>query len=485
MPLSIVIDGTDYFVDRYSYRHILGRPSKARVTFRHDVGSPRDFVAEWVGKQATINWTGADADWSETLDIASVRSRRTHARLICVGPSWRLTQRRSRRAWSNTAPVEAVEDLLNAAGLDPDVTIRNGADKVPILLQLDQTDHAFISGLARSFGFVLIDRPDGSILICDRPEGGEAFFEESDVVPEETLAKGAVAPTAVETTTLIDGEAIARVVDGEGNSLIKGPVFEQSPHMDEEGYISKVLANRRKSLEPIVTTRVAIRRGDVFLGQTVAGHGGHLPTGGIVKVSRKLRSGIVVSRVSVTNEDEFVRIPKGAFETAGPSMLLASIAEAKTQPPPGWIVARLPWQQAHESVLVQWTTPGGGGGSGPFWLPQVGAQVLLALEGDPSIPRLVFLGVLSHSKHPPKMEQSAAKPDAMLVSSGGATVHFTEREGSESVLIGYGEHNVTMRIDKDGAIAINGTKVTIVSERFSVEADQINLSGNAIEAKRK
>lgn len=485
MPLSVAIDGTEYFVDRYSYGHVLGRPSEARITFGHEAGVPRDLAAAWLGQQATISWTGGPADWSETLDIVGVRSHRTRTKLICAGPSWRLTQRRSRRAWSDTAPVEAVEDLLTAAGLNFDTTARSGADKVPILLQLDQTDHAFISALARSFGFVLLDRPDGNIQICDRPEGGDAAFEEDDVTPEETLAVGAVTPVAAETTTLVDGKAFERLVDSGSGSLIEGPVFEPSPYLEEGGAATKILANRRTSREEPVRTRITIRRGDVFVGETVDANGGDWPDGCIVKVSRKLHIGIVESRLWVVDEQGFVRISEQAPETAGPSILLASIVEPKTQPPPGWLAARLPWQDADESVLVQWTIAGGGGGFGPFWLPQVGAEVLLAIEGDPSLPRLAFLGVLSHSKNPPAMDRRADKPDTVLVSPGGATIHFIEHDGSECILIGYGGQDVTMRLEKSGAISIKGTKVSIVSDEFSVEADQISLSGSSIKAKSK
>lgn len=485
MPLTIEIEKTKYRVERYQHTYQLGSPSRASLTVRHKDASPASVVADWLGRKASISWTGESPDWSEDLVVTGVESQRTVSRIICNGPTIGLCQRRGRRAWTGKDPAAVVQELFADVKVSSTSRVDRKA-KLEILFQCDHTDHDFAWEVARSFGFSIVERSDGSVVLCDEPSEGNLALDLEDVLTEFCRSLGEVGAGGVQASVLPDGKPIELIRrDADEGNLVNAPTFQPLPRSEDQSVLSAIVDARTMGRRRAVVSELTLRRGDAFVGQIVEA-GEAWDGGAIVGVARELRDGAIETKIRVVPEGNFrplrsTNVPSPMSATA---FSLATVTSTGHGSRPGWVSVRLPWQAEGQSVEAQLTTGGGGLGHGSFWLPALGAEVLLALEGDPISPRLLVLGVLAHKKHPLPLDIEADPPDVVLASSrGGASITIIEKPGEEAILLTYPGTDVTVAIGKSGTLSVKGSVLSLKTDTFSLEANQVTISGKEITLK--
>ena len=207
-------------------------------------------------------------------------------------------------------------------------------------------------------------------------------------------------------------------------------------------------------------------------------------------------AGIGIDPASITDEPDVVG-PAAAGLLPGMEGLHTAVVKKLDGDPAGEcrIQVELPWLEGESKLLwARLSTLYGTNGSGSFWLPEPGDEVLVGfVNNDPAHP--VILGSIYGAKHKPPYEYTAENNTKALVTREKLKIEFDEEKkiitvstpGNNKVELNDDGKSVTLtdangnevKMDKDG-ISLSSAKDIKLSAKGNITMDaMMKLSGSA------
>lgn len=207
-------------------------------------------------------------------------------------------------------------------------------------------------------------------------------------------------------------------------------------------------------------------------------------------------AGIGIDPACITDEPDVVS-PAAAGLLPGMEGLHTAVVKKLDGDPAGEcrIQVELPWLEGENKLLwARLSTLYGTNGSGSFWLPEPGDEVLVGfVNNDPAHP--VILGSIYGAKHKPPYEYTAENNTKALVTRKKLKIEFDEEKkiitvstpGNNKVELNDDGESVTLtdangnevKMDKDG-ISLSSAKDIKLSAKGNITMDAtMKLSGSA------
>jgi uncharacterized protein involved in type VI secretion and phage assembly len=158
----------------------------------------------------------------------------------------------------------------------------------------------------------------------------------------------------------------------------------------------------------------------------------------------------------------------------------------------GRVRIKFPWlSETDESWWARVATPGAGSQErGAFFLPEVGAEVLVAFEhGDPGFPYV--LGGLWNSSNPPPaggsdqrvIKSGSGHTIALDDTAGKETISIVDKTGANSIVISSADNTVTIKSDADISISCPNGTLKLEAKMITLESDedtQLTAKGDTV-----
>ena len=468
MAITVTVAGETFVAESYDSVHLPGKPARFSVGVSLTEAPDQDDLESWLGQDVTVSDDGP-SPWSETRRVVRLRAEESRVTLWGEGGSGTLDDRSAFSVWTETAPADVAEEILERSGATTVISLESSATTAPVpyILQNFRTDRDVLGAIARAYGFAIVDMADGSVAIADTPPGT------THTLPREALAgrspvhdlrlpvsdrRVAVFEEDGEIDLLEARAAEAPAATSHGEPVVR-PGF--SPSRD---YLETLLEGHADSGS--LSRRVSLRlpRGDIHVGDLVESE--VLPTTMAVVARRTaLKDRGIVSTVELVEPAKFVApfVSRGAeVREVGDAIpfTLATVTEPTLPDRPGWCGVVVPGVEHDSPLPAQLLAWGGGPEASPSWLPASETIVLVAFLGDSVMPRLVVLGVCHNGVNPP------ASTDP-----GVCVLHF-------------GEDGQMLIFSADGTLTVKGTKMELDAERIALKADEIQLIASSIKMQR-
>ena len=469
MAISVNIAGESFVAEGYESTQLPGRPARfsARISLPQE--RSMDDLESWLGQEVTVSDEGA-VHWTETRRVVRIRAEGADTTLWGEGATGALDGRPALSAWTDAAPSDVAEEVLNRAGAQVETSLDSGAATEPAryLLQNQRTDRDFLDALARAYGFATFDLANGGVAIAETPPGGTHSI---DRAAECSLIHDLRLPASERGSAVFEEDGEFELIEASAAEAPAATFHDQpaiwpgfAPWREHlatliEGHADGISLYRRLVL--------VVPRGDIHVGDLVEGDAIQQEMA-VVSRRTKLEDHGIVSTLELVEPMQFAAalIPscadKGDARTS-PPFTLATVAAPHLEEHPGWCSVVVPGIGDDMPLPAQLLAWGGGATRGPSLLPESEATVLVAFLGDALMPRLAVLGICLHGANPP-----------------------ASTEGGVCILrLGEDEGGTMAHLAADGTIILKGADLKLhAEERIAIEANEIQLLGSAIKFKR-
>ena len=469
MAINVNVAGEGFVAESYESAQLPGRPARLSARISLPEGRAADDLEPWLGQEVTVSEEGA-VPWTETRRVVRIRAEGADVTLWGEGATGALDGRPALSAWTDAAPVDVAEEVLDRAGARVETSLDSSAATEPAqyLLQNQRTDRSFLDALARAYGFAMFDLANGDVAVANTAPGESHTIErasECNLIHELRL------PASERVSAVFEKDGEFELLEASAAEAAAATFHDQPviwpgfvPHREHlatliEGHADGMSLSRRAIL--------VVPRGDLHVGDLVEGDPIRNEMAVVGRRTTLEHRGIV-STLELVEPAQFAAAltppcaDKGDAK-ASPPFTLATVAEPHLEERPGWCRVVVPGIGDDAPFPAQLLAWGGGADGGPSLLPESEATVLVAFVGDAVIPRLEVLGVCRHGANPPA-----------TTDSGVSILRFGEDEGG-----------TMLYLDASGTVTIKGANLNLhAKERFAVEANEIQLIGPAIEFKR-
>lgn len=458
--IRVQVGRRDFEASGYAARHLPGQAPEVRVQIALPAPPELDTLRSWLGEPATIQGN-ATTPWEEVRKVTRVRSRDNEVEILARGTSVVLDGAPAARAWSETHAAAVAEDVLKRAGAKVRMHLQQqrATTQCPYLIQNHVSDRAFVNALARTYCFAVIDLAQGAVSLADAPPGRGHSINEFERSGTQTAHEFSVATEGRAATTFEKDGTFDRIEAGAAEPAPAQLHEEQSAclgYSPNREHLENLVEGRADSAAVHQRTTVKVVGGHFDVGDTiegdvldqtmaVAGRHTQLEGHGVVSMLELVPTAQLAAALSSENQ----------HAPACPSLALAVIERSHIEDAPGWCALKLPDMDGDAQIPAQLIAPGGGRGSGQTHAPSEGAEVLVALIGEPLMPRVIVLGVCRHANNPP-----ASADEAVF-----------------ALQIGTREEGCILQIGSDGVTRLDAKSLKLAARDITLEGEAIDVVG--------
>lgn len=447
------------------------------------------------------------------------RNRRSMMVVECRDNAWPATQGRHNRIFEKKKDSEMISEAMSSYG---SVSVDGTDYQHPEMVQYYCTDWDFALSRADACGMFILTtgtaikvfKPDvgaspvltvtyGNDLIsfdCGLSAGDQ--FSGYDAVSWNPAEQKQVKTSASAPSLNSQGDMAASDLSSDGNMLLQtdAPVDSSVLKAWADSLALKAGLSRYRgkvsfygAAEVVPGCVIELKGlGKRFNGNAFIGSVTHI----IEKNEWITEAGIGIDPASITDEPDVVG-PAAAGLLPGMEGLHTAVVKKLDGDPAGEcrIQVELPWLEGESKLLwARLSTLYGTNGSGSFWLPEPGDEVLVGfVNNDPAHP--VILGSIYGAKHKPPYEYTAENNTKALVTRKKLKIEFDEEKkiitvstpGNNKVELNDDGKSVTLtdangnevKMDKDG-ISLSSAKDIKLSAKGNITMDAtMKLSGSA------
>lgn len=451
-----------------------------------------------------------------------IRIGRNHRSMMvveCRDNAWPATQGRHNRIFEKKKDSEIISEAMSSYG---SVSVDGTDYQHPEMVQYYCTDWDFALSRADACGMFILTtgtaikvfKPDvgaspvltvtyGNDLIsfdCGLSAGDQ--FSGYDAVSWNPAEQKQVKTSASAPSLNSQGDMAASDLSSDGNMLLQtdAPVDSSVLKAWADSLALKAGLSRYRgkvsfygAAEVVPGCVIELKGlGKRFNGNAFIGSVTHI----IEKNEWITEAGIGIDPASITDEPDVVG-PAAAGLLPGMEGLHTAVVKKLDGDPAGEcrIQVELPWLEGESKLLwARLSTLYGTNGSGSFWLPEPGDEVLVGfVNNDPAHP--VILGSIYGAKHKPPYEYTAENNTKALVTRKKLKIEFDEEKkiitvstpGNNKVELNDDGKSVTLtdangnevKMDKDG-ISLSSAKDIKLSAKGNITMDAtMKLSGSA------
>ena len=437
----------------------------------------------------------------------------------CRDNAWPATQGRHNRIFEKKKDCEMISEVLSAYG---SVSVDGTDYQHPEMVQYYSTDWDFALSRADACGMFILTT--GSKIKIFKPEPGAsavltvtwgndliAFdcgltagdqFSGYDAVSWSPAEQKQVKATASAPSLNSQGDLKAGDLSADGNMLLQTDAPTDSAVLKawaDSLALKAGLARYRGKVsfygaaEAVPGCIIELKGlGSRFNGNAFIGSVTHI----IEKNEWITEAGIGIDPASITDEPDVVSPPAAGLLPGMEGLHTAVVKKLDGDPAEECrIQVELPWLEGDSKLLwARLSTLYATGGSGAFWLPEPGDEVLVGfVNNDPTHP--VILGGLYGSKHKPPYEYTAENPTKAFVTREKLRIEFDEEKkiitvstpGNNKVELSDDGKSITLsdangnevKMDKDG-IALSSAKDIKLTAKGNIAIDAtMKLTGTA------
>ena len=450
----------EFAVSDYSARHRRGKAAQVWIWLATTETPDPETLRSWLGQRMTIR-AKAGTSWEEIRTVTRVRTQTSRIEVLGEGPSRALDAGPDARVWADTGAVEAAEEVLRDARVEVRRHVRSAraGTRCPYLLQSYVDDRTFVKALGRTYGFAAIDRPDGTVALCDEPPGRTHTLEAHEHYAMHARHELQIATAAGAATTYEENGTFDRIEVGpareaparlhEGETAWRG----STPHREHLHNLAEGRADEAAIHE---RTTLTLAGGHFEVGDTIEGEA----LGGTMAIAQRrtrLETHGMESRLELVPTPQLAGElnARGPQTTPASALALGVISRPHDDENPGWCRLRLPEMKGDAEVPAQIVAPGGGMGVGQAFAPSEGATALVALVGDALMPRIVVLGICQDASNAP----------------------VSVEEAVFAIQIGAPDEGCRLQIGPDGAASLKSRTLKLAAREISMEGEEIEIVG--------
>lgn len=488
MPMTARIDDCDFTVTAFHSERRVGAAGAVRATLATGPDSDPVAARALVGQTAEFIWHGR-APFSETACVARVEARRGEVQIVCKGPLAALASRRALRIWAHCSPAEVAAALCEEAGAEVESAFAGQAATAPAvtLCQNHISDHAFLRELGHGFGFAVYEGASGGLVLADAPAGATGTV----VAPDGVTWTFDLAAGVSRTAPFEAGAGLEWLHVEEGTLPVAHPGATADPGFTALRETAEAMLRARAGAAAAAASPRAsfpVQRGDLFVGDVVEDAGTSARFAIVARVAVLDETGSIVSHLEAVAPEAFPALPPDAADPApGPALTIARVVERFPQGDGTHVLVSAPWVDRGASFPAQLLAWGGGGGTGPAWQPEIGAEVVLCALGEGVAPRWIVLGVLRHAGNAPGDPGDPAAPDIVLAQTpAGGMLRFSEARDDPCLTIGYGGNGARLMLRADGTVTLEGGAIGLAAtQTIEISGSSAVIAAGAIDLKRR